>query len=140
MMPFAPLRLSMMTFWPRARDTGSDTARATVSMVPPAGWGISIRMGRVGQAATCADGAAANRPPHMATNKAISRRDMPYLLVVALRKAHRQQAAVTASQPLARNLVVASPRLPRRAISDGDLVPEIEQRPAMVVPILPVPA
>src|SRR5262245_46783155 len=75
MMPFAPLRLSMMMFWPSARDTGSAMARATVSMVPPAGCGMSIRMGRAGHESVCADAKTVIAVPSKIRNDAIEKRN-----------------------------------------------------------------
>jgi hypothetical protein len=59
MMPLAPLRLSMTMFWPSSRESGSDSARALVSMVPPAGCGMIMRIGRLGNACPHAAQAAA---------------------------------------------------------------------------------
>src|SRR6266516_438497 len=52
MVPPAPVRFSMTTCWPIARDTGSPTTRATKSRPPPGASGTMKRTGRLGHAAS----------------------------------------------------------------------------------------
>jgi len=46
--PAAPPRLSMMSDWPRIFAIGSCSARAMMSVEPPAGYGTMSRIGRDG--------------------------------------------------------------------------------------------
>ena len=56
MLPPAPARLSTMNCWPKALVSSGASARARMSVVPPAANGTTMRTGLVGQwLCACAD-------------------------------------------------------------------------------------
>src|SRR5690349_24725115 len=61
MLPFAPVRLSMTTCWPRPSEIFCPSVRANVSVLPPGAKGTTKRIGLVGKAGA---GAAYVRTQH----------------------------------------------------------------------------
>jgi hypothetical protein len=65
MLPPAPGLLSTMKVWPNALPSSGASARARMSVVPPAAKGTTMRTGLFGQPDWAHSGAAGSRPALM---------------------------------------------------------------------------
>src|SRR6188474_797222 len=72
-LPPAPARLSTMNCWPNAFDSSGATARARMSVVPPAANGTTILTGFVGQLPCAAAGRTARQARPAASASAARR-------------------------------------------------------------------